>query len=109
MAYITAHGGHCCGIRHMYSFGYLDTKESIQKLIDTETAQHRTQGYLVEAVITNAQCRLLPNLAKNLQEVGFRLVSRFKNPNSSNICNVFHYNVAPRSLTTRLPFKLIKD
>jgi len=109
MAHISGHGGHCCGIRHLHNFGVGDTKESIQRLIDAHTTQHRTQGYLVEAVITNFQCRYLPDLAKNLQEVGFKLVSRFKNPNSSNICNVFHLNVAPRSLTSRLPFKLIKD
>jgi hypothetical protein len=64
---------------------------------------------LVEAVVTNRQLREMPNLGEALQKVGFKIVSRFRNPNSSNICNVFHYNAAPRSTTARLPFKLLKE
>lgn len=107
MAYIQYHGGRCCGVRHMHSFNGNETEEDLRTLL-SRTRQHKTQGMLVEAVLTNAQLKN-SQLAENLQKVGFKLVSRFRNPNSGNVCNVFHYNQAPRPLSSRLPFKIIQQ
>lgn len=107
MTVLRSHGGSCCGMRHIWGFHDRETKAELQRHL-ADTKQHPTQGMLVEVVLTNAQCRRNPNHPKWLQELGFKLVSRFKNPNSGNICNVFHYNKAPRSLTTRLPFPIVQ-
>lgn len=101
------HGGYCCGAQHLYNFNYHTTKEEIEMRL-AQTRQYANQGQLVEVILTNRQCKELPNVPKWLQEIGFKLVNRFKNPNSGNICNVFHYNSSPRSLTSRLPFKIIE-
>lgn len=106
MIRIASHGGGCCGIRHIKDFGIDTTKESIMAQLSS-TRQHSTQGMLVEVVLTNRQCKMYPDHPRWLQELGFKVVSRFKNPNSGNICNVFHYNKVPKSVTSRLPFPLI--
>ena len=108
MAVLSYHGGRCCGINHMHSFNGTETVEDIKKLI-ASTRQRATRGMLIEAVLTNGQCNYYPSLLTNLQKVGFKLVSRFLNPNSGNICNVFHYNNKPRSLTSRLPFPIVEQ
>ena len=108
MAGLTYHGGRCCGMRHIFSFLGNETREDIENLIRLQTRQNVNQGMLIEVVLTNGQCRSSPRLPVMLQEVGFKLVNRFRNPNTGNICNVFHYNKSPRSLTSRLPFPLVE-
>lgn len=118
MAYRSSHGGGCCGINHIRGFsrggmaGYrpslgIPTREELRELMRPgNTAANR--GMLLEVVLTNNQCRQHPNVPVMLQEEGFKLVNRFLNPNSGNICNVFHYNKSPRSLTSRLPFPIVE-
>jgi hypothetical protein len=114
MAYRASHGGGCCGINHIRNFspapwnrGGIPTREELRAMMrQGNTAANR--GMLLEVVLTNKQCRQHPNLPVMLQEEGFKLVNRFLNPNSGNICNVFHYNKSPRSLTSRLPFPLVE-
>lgn len=109
MAHIVAHGGSCCGMRHLRGFSALDTEATIKAQV--ENCYPANMGGIIEAVLTNAQCNnpRTSHIPEALQKVGFRLVSRFKNPNSGNICNVFHYNQkAPRPFK-RLPFKLIEE
>lgn len=98
----SSHGGRCCGINHISGFGAATTKQDIVNAL-ANTRQYERRGQLVEAVLTNRQLNSNPHLGQILDETGFKLVSRFQNPNSGNICNVFHYNKAPRSLTARLP------
>lgn len=107
MAARRTHGGGCCGINHISGFGGGETKEHLLALIGTES-RRRTRSMILEVVLTNGQCKQYPNHPKWLQELGFKLVSRFCNPNSGNICNVFHYNKYPKSLTSSLPFKLVE-
>lgn len=107
---ISSHGGYCCGIRHVSNFSPLPgrvTKEDLERVV-AQTQQYAKKGMLVEAVLTNGQLNANPELGKILDETGFKLVSRFQNPNSNNICNVFHYNKAPRSLTARLPRGVVR-
>jgi len=102
------HGGRCCGINHIYGFGANETKERLKSLIDQSEFRRRSRGMVLEVVLTNPQCKKYPNHPKWLQELGFKLVTRFVNPNSGNICNVFHYNKYPKSLTSNLPFKIVE-
>ena len=110
MAYITRHGGNCCGVKHIYGFTGRETREDIESLFRIARVRHsNTSCILVEAILTNAQCKnnngYLPNL---LQSIGFKLVARFKNPNSGNFCNVFHYLPTPAGPRSKVPFKIIQ-
>lgn len=108
MAHIVGHGGSCCGMRHLYGFRATDTEDSLRTMVANCYPANR--GGIIEAVMTNAQCRsrATGHIPEALQRIGFKLVSRFKNPNSGNICNVFHYNVHASRPFKRLPFKLIE-
>ena len=121
MAYRSGHGGGCCGINHIRNFtaggmggGFnrgIPTREELRALIGDRGGRWnnpRGRSMLLEVVLTNRQCAAHPDLPVMLQEEGFKLVSRFSNPNSGNICNVFHYNKHPRSLTQRLPFPIVE-
>lgn len=107
MAYRNSHGGRCCGINHIVGAGSIRSAEELDDLL-RQTRQRVNDGMLVEIVLTNSQCRSRPELPVMIQKKGFKLVNRFKNPNSGNICNVFHYNRRPRSLTSRLPFPIVE-
>lgn len=97
MAHLVSHGGGCCGIRHLRSFTGLETAKGLLELINVNTAQGRTLSILIEAVLTNSQLKKNNEyLKKVMKEAGFKKVSSFCNPNSGNICNVFHYNKCPR-------------
>lgn len=95
------HGGSCCGMKHIYGFtcnpdsaayfepgslyapkGGMTNKEFLTYLCE------KNKRRCTEVILTSAQIRFgwLPIL----QELGFELVSRFKNANSGCICNVFH-------------------
>lgn len=111
MAYIHRHGGYCCGVRHLSGFTGLETTSRIKQHIKEETRQGRVRGQLVEAILTDSQCRRNEGrLPKALQEVGFRLVARFTNINSGNNCNVFHYNKFAKPLDNKaVPFEVVED
>lgn len=109
MASIVSHGGSCCGMRHLRGFCGADTEQSLRTQV--ENCYPANRGGIIEAVLTNKQCNATStrHIPEALQRIGFKLVSRFKNPNSGNICNVFHYNVhAPRPFN-RLPFRLLEN
>lgn len=107
MARMSHHGGGCCGARHLWGFIGDETVDDIKGLVGTGSRQGSVRSMNVEAIITNRQCRYHPSLPINLQKAGFRLVSRFNNPNTGNICNVFHYtkNVKPLN---RLAFPIVE-
>lgn len=100
------HGGGCCGVRHIYNFTGTRT-EAIEEEIKTAVSRVGSAG-LYEIVLTGAQLRRRPAIAKIIQELGFRFVTRFKNPNSRNICYVFHWIKNPASEATAMPFKIIE-
>lgn len=108
MARVLSHGGSCCGMRHLAGFNAQDNEETIRTALASAWVP---RGVLVEAVLTNAQCNQnhLRHIPEALQRIGFKLVSRFKNPNSGNICNVFHYNVHASRPFKRLPFRLLEN
>jgi hypothetical protein len=80
---------------HVVSFGYAADKGSISSLkravaqATTNVNGNRTHNHCVEAVLTDEQ--LQSGWTPVLKELGFKRVSRFRNDNSGNICNIFHY------------------
>lgn len=87
---VRQHGGGCCGMRH--SSGYSlnnDTYRIYEKI--REDKRCRDRGRLIEVVVTDSQLRSQSSLGPILAAEGFRLVSRFTNDNTGNICNVFHF------------------
>lgn len=100
------HGGQCCGIRHVYDFIGTRTGD-VEAQIKTAVSRLGSAG-MYEIVLTGAQLRRRPAIAKIVQELGFRFVTRFKNPNSRNLCYVFHWVKNPASEATAMPFKTIE-
>lgn len=98
------HGGSCCGINHSVGYSLGGNAEIIRREIRGDKAG-LAHGMLLEVVVTDPQLIRQPCLGPILAEEGFKLVTRFKNPNSSNIVNVFHYTTARRSMDN-LPFSL---
>jgi hypothetical protein len=105
------HGGGCCGMRHLYEFGFsgpianfIRSFERKMKSYDRGVALREGQtprNILCEAVLTDQQLNVVAanglTWVQVLREAGFRRVSRFRNGNSDNMCNVFHYT--PRRRT----------
>lgn len=98
---IRLHGGGCCGIRH--SSGYSAQEETAVRTLFQDIGQC-PQGCMLEVVLTDGQLRG-NRLSRMLVTSGFKLVYRFRNANSGNICNVFHRHNAPLPLKD-LPFSL---
>ncbi len=118
----TDHGGGCCGIAHLWLFD----EEGIETL-DARIRQHDAiagGNRLLEVVLSERQVAPQPPRERGglghlvLQEVrdaggwptilrerGFRLVSRFRNSNSGQLCYVFHRVPEWQSLRNEdLPF-----
>lgn len=99
-----SHGGSCCGINH--SVGYSLGGSAVR--IRNEIRRDKTglaNGMLLEIVVTDSQLRGQRCLGPILAEEGFKLVSRFRNPNSRNNVNVFHFSTAMLPIENR-PFSL---
>jgi len=92
---INADSAGCCGIRHIGRFGSSvgrsgSTNERIVKLIQDHV---NGDGLLYTISLTNNQLRSRSGeVMKLLMKEGWVLVTRFRNPNSDNIVNVFHYS-----------------
>ena len=83
------HGGDCCGMRHITGFyGPVATiKAELIRLMD-QVPQGRTRCRVIECVLTGVQRR---SHGKTLEDLGFKIVTRFNNANSSSVLNVYHY------------------
>lgn len=113
MLRLNHHGGHCCGIRHIHGFYNTNLRDMDNELsrVSTDAERRYSVGFggdhgLQEIVLTASQIRNRPELAEKIQDRGFKYVSRFKNPNSGNICYVFHRTIDP-SPRSKIPFKII--
>lgn len=111
MAYLSPHKS-CCGIQHImgHSEGGLNGDYTRYGYPTAEELDRMTivKNILYEITLTNKQCRENPEYIALIQRKGFRLVTTFKNPNSGNICNVFHYS-SNMNARRRPPFKVVKD
>lgn len=103
MVSFAGHGGHCCGLRHIFSFSA--TEERNPDNINIELVRSNQYGRATEVVLTDNQCRNYPNILQRLADLGFVLAGRFMNDNSDNICNVFHRMDHRKAITaTALPY-----
>jgi hypothetical protein len=99
------HGGGCCGIHHSSAYSYNNDALSIRQKIRGDKRTLPVKGMLLEVVVTDPQLISQPNLGPILADEGFVLVRRFRNPNSRNPCNVFHFSEALLPMDN-LPFSL---
>lgn len=100
------HGGNCCGMKHIWGLGVEDLvtkrtfiKEKLERNLNgvgnNGIFYSNTACFLTEIVLTDEQMGSMPKLLQSMKELGFRRVSRFLNPNSGNVCNVFHSHKEP--------------
>lgn len=71
MVYITAHGGGCCGMKHIYDFRYeqdVNIQELIRRLRENDVADDRLQQ---EVILSNRQTEEQPRLVDELARLGF--------------------------------------
>lgn len=114
-----AHGGHCCGVSHLFDFPVWS--ESVEKSIALQientlseweyneytrrdgTEYKRLPSHLFEIVLTDEQL-MDDNKAwvPALKRLGFRHVARWFNSNSDNYCNMFVWN---RKAPVKAPWK----
>ena len=121
MANIASHGGACCGVRHIFSMDSA-TVADLDRLL-AEVCPEGNGNRMSEIILSERQVSVnRPNGAQAnnrwapcvsaaggwpavLRERGFRLVSRFRNSNSGQLCYVFHHVPAWESLgAASLPF-----
>lgn len=107
---IANHGGHCCGVDHIYGFEYLRNRPVVgldagsQQRVDefkrsVNNWKYHNASRLLEACLTDHQ---MVGWAPYLQEAGFKLVTRFRNSNSENTVNVLHLlSARPTTKTAR--------
>lgn len=111
---VSFHNNHCCGMRSVYDFGHAGPVprklREFQAKFEIGSEGYYDQGHeqqrniLMEVVLTDNQLHAIDPVTGRtwvdvLREKGFRRVSRFRNDNSGNICNVFHW--LPRKRTAR--------
>jgi hypothetical protein len=101
MANNVAHGGYCCGARHVHSFG---TNDDDRRLIDLVKCTAETQtGRLTEIILNDQQCLTGPRLLAKMAELGYVFVGRGTNDNHNSRINIFH-RIDKRLPLTNLPF-----
>ncbi len=87
MAVFRDHGGECCGMTHIHNFG---NHQALDQWVVDRALEDHPKEHLFEVVLTDQQVSDNPVLVKGLKDRGFKLVSRFRNANSGNYCNVLH-------------------
>jgi hypothetical protein len=87
MVALAAHGGHCCGARHLYGFSAVENQnpnEIVRQLATSDS------GRLVEVILNGDQVRGYPAAVAKLAELGFVLVGHYINNNHNSHNYVFH-------------------
>lgn len=110
------HGGGCCGITHIFGFGYpTEARLTALKnwLADFVDRQYELEfgeydgefSCALEATLTDGQ---MVEWAPVLKKHGFKIAHRFFNSNSGNVVNVLYYNPAGKEGEDRVgkaPYK----
>lgn len=99
MAYVTPHGGGCCGIRHLIGF-YNALENEVQTILKGLDSDRRPRGRAVEVALTDAQSKKYGDI---LAAIGFIPVFRFINSNTKNTITVYFFHESPLPLDN-LPF-----
>lgn len=89
------HGGECCGITHVSNFDTYSepTADELKAAAEEFQRDHggASRDHMYEAVLTDNQLSWKDGFwRKQLKKAGFKKVTRFRNSNSGNYCNVFH-------------------
>lgn len=84
------HGAGCCGITSYVSRCWMGSVKKYKQDLDQIVDVHNRRGVLAELTLVDKQ--VTPHIKSHLKKKGFRRVSRFKNGNSGNIVNVYHYH-----------------
>jgi|GEM_PF-4410709 len=87
MVTMTAHGGNCCGARHLRGFG--PTENNSPNTINAAAAQV-DRFRMTEVILNGNQVRDNPNVLQRLADLGFVLVSHYINGNHMSHNYVFH-------------------
>lgn len=88
MIEISEHGGGCCGINHIYEIPTFTEKN--KELLKNETrGLINDQIGLIEIILTTRKSYKWHDAVK---DIGYKEVSRFKNPKTGNTCIVYHYD-----------------
>lgn len=91
----------CCGIKHIgYVGGSREPEYVDEKLRRVRDYTQCSRGVLLTMALTNQQLSHKPMkevFLPGIIDMGWELVTRFRNPNSGNIVNVFHYTSALRT------------
>lgn len=92
---VIEHGGGCCGMTHISDFPSIvdaENKKDRAAMIDAFDEALNDVGtnlsHCIEVVLIDDQLR--EGWLRIIQKRGFKRVSRFRNSNSNNVCNVFH-------------------
>lgn len=89
MPVIEDHGGDCCGVKHVYGFVRPDQHDAVESLdrVLEAVCPADNPNRLSEVVLTDDQME--EGWGPILRARGFRLVVRWRNSNSDNVCNMF--------------------
>lgn len=81
MVYLAAHGGGCCGARHIHSF--TTTEENNPNLIDRQVSA-AINGQSIEVILNGDQVARHPRVLERLDQLGFVLTDHWRNGNHGN-------------------------
>lgn len=105
MRQLTNHGGHCCGMNHIWGFETIPTQAEVNTLLNLSSIDinNNNSCILREVVLNKTQLthKGIVSIPANgrgkpmswgeiLEELGFKLVTNFKNRNTANLVFVFH-------------------
>ena len=83
------HGGSCCGIQHIFSFGHVEPsqKKRLETLI--KACATSSQIPLIEVALTDYQVNSLGWGKVLEEEFQFKRVASWRNPNGGNLLHLF--------------------
>lgn len=89
MATINAHGGACCGMRHIYTFRDTDA-QNVAELRRLTLADNMGEGrYNLEVILSNRQTEQNPMLMAELARLGYTYTTAFSGQHGTPV-HVFH-------------------
>lgn len=86
MVQLVAHGGQCCGARHIHGFYNSDAADAseLERVVKEAPA-----GRMLEVILNGTQCRDKPLLLQKLASLGFVLTNHWINNNHQSDCYQF--------------------
>lgn len=87
MPIMEEHGGECCGVKHVHDFDLPERDTAALDRVLKAVCPAGNPNRLSEVVLTDGQMQ--QGWGPILRARGFRLVARWRNSNSGNVCNMF--------------------